>query len=80
MSGEPAPAHPVLTPREREILVALLDGAPTNRELAQRLCIAESSVASRLHRLYRRHKLRGRSDAMRLAALHRGCCLLGDTG
>lgn len=80
MSVEPALEHPALTPREREILVALLDGAPTNRELAQRLGIAESSVASRLHRLYQRHNLHGRSDAMRLAALHRSCCLPGDTG
>lgn len=66
-----------LTPAERELLVFLPDGGPTNEELAARLGLTVSAVGSRLHRLFLRTGLKSRVEAVAFAAAHRSCCLRG---
>jgi len=67
--------HIELTPAERELLVLLLDGGPTDEELAARIGLTVSAVRSRLHRLFVRTGLKNRVEAAAFAAAHRGCCL-----
>ena len=67
--------HIELTPAERELLVLLPDGGPTDEELAARLGLTVSAVRSRLHRLFLRTGLKNRVEAAAFAAAHRSCCL-----
>ena len=55
-----------LSPREAEILEALATGA-TNREVAKRLFISESTVKTHLVHLYEKLGVDSRTAALRVA-------------
>jgi DNA-binding NarL/FixJ family response regulator len=74
LSGEPldlpvtsASVGPVLSDREREILVLLGTGA-TNREIAERLHLGPDSVKKSATALYRKLGVRNRTEAAQRAA------------
>jgi DNA-binding NarL/FixJ family response regulator len=69
-------SHIQLTRTEAETLLAILDLGLTNAGLAEHFGVSESTIASRLHRIYERTGLAGRTQAVAFAALHRSCCLL----
>jgi DNA-binding NarL/FixJ family response regulator len=58
---------PVLTEREREVLVAAADGL-TARQIARRLGVAERTVTTHLNHIYRKLGARGRVSALAAAA------------
>lgn len=58
--------HSALSPRESEILEALATGA-TNREVAKRLFISESTVKTHLVHLYDKLGVDSRTAAIRVA-------------
>jgi DNA-binding NarL/FixJ family response regulator len=75
--GEPMPVDPgptenpaarLLTPREREVIELVEQGA-TDREIAERLIIAERTVKVHLQSIFRKLDARNRTDA---AARYRG--------
>ncbi len=53
----------VLTSREQEILLLLTENQ-SNQEIAQQLCLAESTVKSHLHNIFRKLGVRNRSEAL----------------
>jgi DNA-binding NarL/FixJ family response regulator len=55
-----------LTPREREIVQAILDGC-TNREIASRLSVREQSVRNALTVIYGKFHVRTRLQLARVA-------------
>lgn len=60
----------LLTPREREILQGVAEGW-TNREIAQRLSVAERTVETHLAAVFQKLGVRNRAEAVR-EALRRG--------
>ncbi len=58
----------LLTPREQEIL-RLLTSNQSNQEIAQQLCLAESTVKTHLRNIFRKMGVRSRSEV--LLQLHR---------
>lgn len=56
-----------LTPREREILTLLCRNY-SNQEIAQAMCVAESTVKTHLHNIFRKMGINKRSDA--ISAVH----------
>jgi DNA-binding CsgD family transcriptional regulator len=62
--------RPTLTPREREIVEAMMTAA-SNRAIADRLGITEQSVKNRLTSLYRKFAVRNRL-ALVVKLLNRG--------
>ncbi|MFH8557738.1 helix-turn-helix domain-containing protein [Streptomyces celluloflavus] len=54
-----------LTPREREVLRLVVTGLP-NRLVARRLEIAERTVKTHLHSIYRKLGVSGRTEATAL--------------
>jgi DNA-binding NarL/FixJ family response regulator len=58
---------PVLTEREREVLIAAADGL-TARQIARRLGVAERTVTTHLNHIYRKLGARGRVSALSAAA------------
>jgi DNA-binding NarL/FixJ family response regulator len=58
---------PVLTDREREVLIAAADGL-TARQIARRLGVAERTVTTHLNHIYRKLGARGRVSALSAAA------------
>jgi len=75
LTGEPpaqppteAGAGPLLTDREREILI-LLGTGKTNREIAERLHLGPDSVKKSATALYRKLGVRNRTEAARRAAV-----------
>ena len=63
-------SRPSLTPREREIIEAMMTAA-SNRAIAHRLGITEQSVKNRLTALYRKFSVRNRL-ALVVKLLNRG--------
>ena len=63
----PAPAGPVLSDREREILVLLGTGL-TNREIGERLHLGPDSIKKSATALYRKLGVRNRTEAAQRAA------------
>ena len=61
----PAVERPPLTPREKQILALVVMGF-TNREIADQLVVAESTVKSHLFSAFRRLGVRSRSEAVAL--------------
>ena len=61
----PAVERPPLTPREKQILALVVMGY-TNREIADQLVLAESTVKSHLFSAFRRLGVRTRSEAVAL--------------
>ena len=61
-----ARAHEPLTTRERQIVVVLSEGV-TNKEIAQRLRLAEGTVKVHLHRIYRKLGIANRTTLAILA-------------
>ena len=61
----PAVERPPLTPREKQILALVVLGF-TNREIADQLVLAESTVKSHLFSAFRRLGVRSRSEAVAL--------------
>lgn len=61
--------EPKLSSREAEVL-ALLGEGHTNNEIADKLCISESTVRTYLHRLLEKLHLRNRAEAIAYAARH----------
>jgi DNA-binding CsgD family transcriptional regulator len=61
----PAVERPPLTPREKQILALVVMGY-TNREIADQLVLAESTVKSHLFSAFRRLGVRSRSEAVAL--------------
>jgi DNA-binding NarL/FixJ family response regulator len=61
----PAVERPPLTPREKQILALVVMGY-TNREIADQLVVAESTVKSHLFSAFRRLGVRSRSEAVAL--------------
>lgn len=64
-------SHIQLTRNEAETLLAILDLGLTNAGLAEHFGVSESTIASRLDRLYQRTGLAGRAQAVAFAVLHR---------
>ena len=56
---------PALTPRERQIVAAMMTAA-SNRDIARRLGLSEQSVKNRLTSLYRRLGIRNRVELVLL--------------
>ncbi|RKR07263.1 LuxR family transcriptional regulator of csgAB operon [Kushneria sinocarnis] len=54
-----------LTPREREIL-GMLDSGASNQDIADRLMISEHTVKSHLYHVFRKLKVRNRTQALHL--------------
>ncbi|GAA1089148.1 response regulator transcription factor [Tsukamurella spumae] len=71
-SARPAPSDraaapaPDLTPREREVLRLIADGL-TNRDIAGRLFVSESTVKTHINNLFAKAHLRDRAHAVRYA-------------
>ena len=61
----PAVERPPLTPREKQILALVVMGY-SNREIADQLVLAESTVKSHLFSAFRRLGVRSRSEAVAL--------------
>jgi DNA-binding NarL/FixJ family response regulator len=61
----PAVERPPLTPREKQVLALVVMGY-TNREIADQLVLAESTVKSHLFSAFRRLGVRSRSEAVAL--------------
>ena len=61
-----ARAHEPLTTRERQIVLVLSEGL-TNREIAQRLRLAEGTVKVHLHHIYRKLGIANRTALVVLA-------------
>ena len=57
--------RPPLTPREKQVLALVVMGY-TNREIAEQLVLAESTVKSHLFSAFRRLGVRSRSEAVAL--------------
>lgn len=55
---------PQLTPREKEIVAAILS-ADSNKAIAEKLGISEQSVKNRLTKLYRKFAVSSRLQLMR---------------
>jgi DNA-binding NarL/FixJ family response regulator len=66
----PEPAHSELTPREREVLLALSRGL-TNEEIARELVISEKTVKTHLGSIFGKLHVDGRAQAM-LYAIREG--------
>jgi DNA-binding NarL/FixJ family response regulator len=66
----PEPAHSELTPREREVLLALSRGL-TNEEIARELVISEKTVKTHLGSIFGKLHVEGRAQAM-LYAIREG--------
>lgn len=66
LSGPAAGEHPQLTQRELEILGCLADDQ-SNKEIAQRLNLAVSTVKSHLENIYEKLGCSGRHEAVRVA-------------
>ncbi|MBI3400004.1 MAG: response regulator transcription factor [Acidobacteria bacterium] len=69
-SGSSADRAPRLTPREREIVLAILDGC-TNREMARRFAVTEQTVKNQLTSLYDKAGISSRLE-LALVALQKG--------
>ena len=69
-SMEKSARRPTLTPREREIVAAMMTAA-SNRTIASKLGITEQSVKNRLTALYRKFSVRNRL-ALVVTLLNRG--------
>ena len=61
-----ATADPALTPRELDVLRALLDGL-SNKEIGERLWLSEQAVKARLTTLYRKLGASSRTEAVAMA-------------
>jgi DNA-binding NarL/FixJ family response regulator len=59
------PARPRLTPRETQIVAAIL-AADSNKEIAAKLSLSEQSVKNRLTKLYRKFGVGSRLQLMRV--------------
>lgn len=68
LSPEQEQGLALLTPREREVLLAIASGA-SNREIAQRLCIAETTVKTHISALL--SKLHARDRVALVLITHR---------
>ena len=66
----PEPAHSELTPREREVLLALSRGL-SNEEIAKELVISEKTVKTHLGSIFGKLQVDGRAQAM-LYAIREG--------
>ncbi|MGA2929983.1 MAG: response regulator transcription factor [Solirubrobacteraceae bacterium] len=60
-----------LSPRERDVLVALADGF-CNREAAKRLRVSQAAVGAHVRQIIDKLHLRNRSEAAALATRHQG--------
>jgi DNA-binding NarL/FixJ family response regulator len=67
---QPTPAHANLTPREREVLVALARGL-SNDEIAKELVISQKTVKTHLGSIFGKLHVEGRAQAM-LYAIREG--------
>ena len=71
-AARPAPSEPAavppadLTPRESEVLRLIADGL-TNRDIAARLFVSESTVKTHINNLFAKAQLRDRAHAVRYA-------------
>lgn len=66
--GSARPSFHNLTPREFDCIEQLVHGSP-NREIAERLAIAEITVKLHLNSAFKKMGARNRSDAVRIAML-----------
>lgn len=68
--SEPPPSWwAALTPREREVALAITDGF-TNKTIAERLDLSVATVKDHVHRILRKARLRRRSQVAALLAPH----------
>jgi len=65
-----APAHLVLTPRERDVVRGIASGR-TNREIAREHGLSEQSVKNVLSTVYQKCRVRNRLELALFAAEHR---------
>ena len=68
--NKPVPAHSELTPREKEVLMALGRGL-SNEEIAKELVISEKTVKTHLGSIFGKLQVEGRAQAM-LYAIREG--------
>jgi len=61
----PAVERPALTPREKQVMALVVMGY-SNKEIADRLVVAESTVKSHLFSAFRRLGVRSRTEAVAL--------------
>jgi DNA-binding CsgD family transcriptional regulator len=66
----PEPTHPLLTPRETEVLVAISDGL-SNKEIARRLEISLHTVKFHIEQLLRKLGARSRAEAVAKGLIRR---------
>lgn len=59
-----------LTPREKEVLDLLVEYGMTNKQLAEALVIAESTVERHLREIYRKIDASNRTQAVLIAIRH----------
>jgi DNA-binding CsgD family transcriptional regulator/tetratricopeptide (TPR) repeat protein len=70
MAGEPLDEDPFgLTPREREVLAMVAEGA-TNREIGERLFMAEKTASVHVSRILAKLDVRSRTEAAAVAHRH----------
>jgi len=63
---EAAPERPPLTEREQQVLQGVFEGL-ANKEIGVRLGVSESAVKSTLQQLFRKTRVRTRSQLVRVA-------------
>jgi DNA-binding NarL/FixJ family response regulator len=56
--------YEALTPRQKEVLDVLVDGAPTNRHIAARLAISRYTVERHLSDIYQKLGVSSRYEAI----------------
>ncbi len=64
------PPAPVLTEREQEVLELLVNGATSNRELADRLFVSENTVKYHLRNILDKLHLNNRAQVIAYAVRH----------
>ncbi len=66
-AGDDEPEGPLLTPREEEIMRLLVHSPASEKEIAAKLGVSYLTVRKHIESLYRKLKVRSRSELMMIA-------------